>query len=65
MKSKTKKIEAQIEELRAKLAEQKRRDADALEAEMLRLVRKAACHSEVIEFAQRRIAQKQTERSDS
>lgn len=65
MKSKTKKIEAQIEELRAKLAEQKRREADALEAEMLRLVRKAACQREVIEFAQRLIARKQTERSDS
>lgn len=65
MKSKTKKIEAQIEELRAKLAEQKRREADALEAEMLRLVRKAACHREVIGFAQRLIDQKREARAGS
>jgi hypothetical protein len=65
MKSKTKKIEAQIEELKAKLTEQKRREADALEAEMLRVVRKAGCQREAIGFAQRLIAQKQTERSGS
>lgn len=65
MKSKTNKIEAQIEELKAKLAEQKRRDADALEAEMLKVVRKAGCQREVIGFAQRLIDQKRTERADS
>jgi hypothetical protein len=65
MKSKTKKIEAQIEELRAKLAEQKRREADALEAEMLRLVRKAGCQREVIGFAQRLIDQKRAEHAAS
>jgi len=61
MKSKTNKIEAQIEELKAKLAEQKRREANALEAEMLRLVRKAGCQHEVIGFAQRLIDQKRAE----
>ena len=65
MKSKAKKIEAQIEELRAKLAEQKRREADALEAEMLRVVRKAGCQREVIGFAQRLIDQKREGRGAS
>lgn len=65
MKSKTNKIEAQIEELKAKLAEQKRREADALEAEMLRVVRKAGCQREVIGFAQRLIDQKREGRATS
>ena len=65
MKSKTKQIETQIEELKAKLVEQKRREADALEAEMLRVVRKAGCQREVIGFAQRLIDQKREGRAAS
>lgn len=65
MKAKSNRIEQQIVELRTKLLAQKRKESDALEAEMLRVVRKAGCQREVIELAQRLLAEKRVGRADS
>lgn len=61
MKQKSAAIAKQIEELKVKLADQKRRELEALETEMLRLIRKADCHAAVIGFAKRQIDQQRTE----
>lgn len=61
MKSKSTEIAKQIEELKTRLAEEKRKEAEAQEALMLKLVRKAGCQVEVISFARRLIDQKRAE----
>lgn len=62
MKSQSTEIEKRIEALKSKLAAEKRKEAEAQEAAMLKLVRKAGCQAEVIAFAKRLIDQKRAEK---
>lgn len=62
MKQKSAAIAKQIEELKAKLTDERRKEAEAQEALMLKLVRKAGCQAEVIGFARRLIDQKHAEK---
>lgn len=51
-------IAEQIAALKAKYDEAQRKEAAAQEAEMIRLVRRAGCHREVIEMAKQRLGSK-------
>lgn len=55
MKPKSNQIAKQIEELKARLVGEKRKEAEAQEALMLKLVRKAGCQAEVIAVARQQI----------